>query len=76
MTAPNRHERVAIDEDDVVVDLRARRGTSRYTRQSGALPRLRDDPNYIPMADGLPHPVSERSTFLTRMRDRLNGRPT
>jgi hypothetical protein len=63
-----------LQSDDVIVELRARRGTSRYTRQSGALPRLADDPDYIPMSGGLPHPVSESHSFLSRLRDRLNGR--
>jgi hypothetical protein len=74
MTAPEINGDVRSNRAEVVVDLRARRGTSRYTRQSGALPRLSDDPTYVPMSGGLPHPVSEPRSFLERLRERLSGR--
>jgi hypothetical protein len=76
MTAPEMDEKVPADHSNTVIDLRARRGTSRYTRQSGALPRLADDPNYVPMSGGLPHPVAESTSFFAKLRDRLNGRAT
>lgn len=74
MITPEMDEQVLTEQANTVIDLRARRGTSRYTRQSGALPRLADDPNYIPMSGGLPHPVQDSTGFFSRLRDRLNGR--
>ena len=58
------------DDDDIVVYLRTWGNTSRYRRQSGALPRLSDDPTYQP-ATSLPRPVNDRASLWVRIMERL-----
>ncbi len=60
--------------DDIAVDLTGIdnwKDASRYRRQSGALPRLADDPDYSSDNDALPHPSEEPAGFMAKLRAKI-----